>query len=436
MKIAFVSLNREKLPDPVVPLGLLYVMASTPPGHARELWDLCFERDPHAALRARARAFAPDLVAVGMRNVQSADYSGVADNLREYAALIATLRECTAAPIVLGGGGFSVMPRELMLALRPDYGIAGEGERAFPALVDALANGGLERIAGLLYFEGDALREVPRAPDFQRLDALAPPERDAIDPRYYARCGTDSVQTKRGCPMACTYCTYPQIEGRLSRQRSPERVADELEDLARRRAARHVFIVDSTFNLPLSHAKAVCRAMIARGLSLPWTCYVNPIAFDEELAELMARAGCAGMEVGTDSGDDAVLAALQKGFTTRHVRALSARARAAELRDCHTFVLATPGETLDSVRRSLDFVVELDPFAAILMVWTDDHEAVDPSLVPARRALREATLALLEDHHPRFERWIIPALGVRFDARLFRALRASGAAGPLWQHVA
>ncbi|MBX3273116.1 MAG: radical SAM protein, partial [Sandaracinaceae bacterium] len=340
MKIAFVSLNRERLPDPVVPLGLLYVMASTPPGHERELWDLCFERDPHASLRARARAFAPDLVAVGMRNVQSADYSGVADNLREYAALLAILREHTGAPIVLGGGGFSVMPRELMLALSPDYGIAGEGERAFPALVTALETGagGLERIGGLYSFEGEALREVPRAPDFQHLDALAPPARDAIDPRYYARCGTDSVQTKRGCPMQCTYCTYPRIEGSLSRQRSPERVADELEEIARRGAARHVFVVDSTFNLPPSHAKAVCRAMIARGLRLPWTCYVNPIAFDDELAELMARAGCAGMEVGTDSGDDAVLAALKKGFTTHHVRDLSARARAAGLRDCHTFV--------------------------------------------------------------------------------------------------
>jgi hypothetical protein len=81
MRIAFISGNREKLPDAVIPLGILYVMASTPDRHAKSLIDLCFERRPVDALRARIREFRPDVVALGMRNIQNNDYSGISDSL-------------------------------------------------------------------------------------------------------------------------------------------------------------------------------------------------------------------------------------------------------------------------------------------------------------------------------------------------------------------
>src|SRR6185503_9077097 len=151
MRIAFVSGNREHLPDAVTPLGLLYVMASTPDRHEKILIDLCFEPCPAEAL-ARALAEArPDLVALGMRNIQNNDYDGLSDNLAYYAELIAVARAAAGAPVVLGGAGFSVMPAELMQRLRPDYGISGEGEEAFPRLVEALERGGagLDEIGAL-----------------------------------------------------------------------------------------------------------------------------------------------------------------------------------------------------------------------------------------------------------------------------------------------
>ena len=217
VKIAFVSGNREKLPDAVVPLGLLYVMASTPARHERILIDLCFEREPEKALAERIAAFAPELVALGMRNIQSNDYSGVADTLGYYDRLLAAVRGATRAPIAVGGSGFSVMPRELMERLRPDFGLSGEAERGFPQLVDALAaGGGFEAIASLHWFDGGALRSNAPGP-FLDLDALPVPDRGLVDARYYDRYGIESVQTKRGCPLRCEYCTYPIIEGRVGR---------------------------------------------------------------------------------------------------------------------------------------------------------------------------------------------------------------------------
>jgi radical SAM superfamily enzyme YgiQ (UPF0313 family) len=109
----------------------------------------------------------------------------------------------------------------------------------------------------------------------------------------------------------------------------------------------------------------VCRELIARSWATPWTCYANPLGFDREFAELARAAGCAGMEIGSDSGCDEVLARLRKGFTTAHIRDLHERCKDAGIPDCHTFILGTRGETLEDVRRTLAFAEDLAPWSAI-----------------------------------------------------------------------
>ncbi len=437
MRIAFVSGNREKLPDAVIPLGLLYVMAATPERHEKRLVDLCFEGDPAQSLRRALAEFAPDLVALGMRNIQNNDYSGIRDNVSYYAGLIAAAREATSAPIVMGGGGFSVMPRELMAALQPDFGISGEGERAFPELVAALESGAEPSKVGSLHrFVAGELVSNPPEPRFLDMDTLPVPDRRLVDERYYRIYGIDSVQTKRGCPLRCEYCTYPTIEGRVGRAREPKAIVDEMfRALEERPETRHFFIVDSVFNLPRAHAKNVCRELIARGWRVPWTCYANPLGFDEEMAELARAAGCAGMEIGSDSGCDEVLARLRKGFTTADIRRIHDLCAGAGVPDCHTFILGTQGESLDDVRRTLDFAAELDPWSAILMIWVDDYEVLDPELRRERIALRERVGALVRERASAHPHWIVPPLGINFDARLFRRLRRAGLHGPLWQHL-
>jgi radical SAM superfamily enzyme YgiQ (UPF0313 family) len=437
MRIAFVSGNQEKLPDAVVPLGILYVMAATPDHHESTLIDLCFERDPARALSERLRDFSPDLVALGMRNIQGADYSGVSDTLAYYGQLLEAARAATRAPIVMGGPGFSVMPRELMARLRPDFGISGEGEAAFPALCRALetGDGALGEIGSLHWYDGDELRSNASR-GFLAMDGIARPDRRLADPRYYERYGIESVQTKRGCPLRCDYCTYPIIEGRVGRARSPAAVVDEMFlALEQHPGIRHFFIVDSVFNLPKAHAKAVCRELIERSWSVPWTCYANPLGFDREMAELSRAAGCAGMEIGSDSGCDEVLLRLKKGFTTAQVRALHEHCAAAGVPDCHTFILGTTGETLDDVRRTLDFAVSLDPWSAIFMLWVDDREALDPVLRAERDVMRSRIAEILRGYTASQPTWAVPPLRINFDARLFSRLRRRGFHGPLWQHI-
>ena len=437
MRLAFVSANREQLPDPVVPLGLLSVMANTPDHHERELWDLCFERDPVAVLAARLATWRPDLVALGLRNVQNSDYTNIEDNLRYYQRLVAAAREA-GVPVVLGGAGFSVMPREILARLEASWGISGEGEAALPALLACLERGGegLAQVPNLHWWDRGDLRSNPPPAQLLDLDTLRPASRGAADPRYYQRVGIESLQSKRGCPLGCEYCTYPLIEGRRHRLRDPVRVVDELEAaMAAQSDLNHLFFVDSVFTLPAHHAEAICRELIRRNIDLGWTCYANPIGFDRQLAELMKAAGCVGMEVGTDSGSDTVLARQGKGFTVADVHRMHAICQDVGLLDCHTFVLGTTGETLDHVRETLDFLDELEPFAAILMMWMEDLEALDPTLSLQRRVFRDAVRDLLVERCATRPRWIAPQLRIAYDPRIFRILRKKGFTGPLWQYI-
>jgi hypothetical protein len=141
------------------------------------------------------------------------------------------------------------------------------------------------------------------------------------------------------------------------------------------------------------------------------------------------------MEVGSDSGCDEVLESLRKGFTCAQIRSLHEVCMSAGIPDCHSFVLGTRGETLEHVRRTLDFIVELEPFSAIIMIWFDDYEALDPELGKQRIELRSRIEEVLKERRRDFPQWIIPTLGVNFSEALFRVLRRNGLHGPLWQHI-
>ncbi len=433
MRIAFVSANREMLPDACIPLGLLYVLAATPSHHEKKLIDLAFAEDVNDLIADELQKFRPELVAIGIRNIQNNDYSGVSTNLETLKTLLAHIRVHTNAPIVLGGAGFSVMPAELMEVLGADYGISGEGEKLFPMLLECIEQG-KPPPAGVFAKSKAGQNRDPVVKSFLDLDQLTLPDRSLIDRKYYSLYGTDSIQTSRGCPLHCSYCTYPIIEGSSLRLMDPKRVGDEFEQSAAL-GAQHVFIVDSVFNMPAVHAKSICRELITRDNPMPWTCYVNPLSFDDELAELMVQAGCVGMEVGSDSGCDDVLRSLRKGFTTAHIRRLHARAQDVGIADCHTFILGTEGETIEHARQTLDFIVDLDPFAAIIMIWVDDFEALDADYRAERQVLRESIMELLSDSAKAFPHWSIPSLGINFDETAFRIMREGGLRGPLWQYL-
>src|ERR1035437_7168737 len=160
------------------------------------------------------------------------------------------------------------------------------------------------------------------------------------------------VQSRRGCPMDCSFCSTSAIEGRSIRRHSPEMIADWLEQLAA--SGFHNFhFVDNTFNLPLAYAKELCRKIFERDLELNVWCIVYPKWIDSELAQLMAQAGCREVSLGFESGSNRILESINKRFKIEEVRTVSKMFADAGIQRKGFLLLGGPGETRGSVEESL-----------------------------------------------------------------------------------
>lgn len=363
MRVLLISTNRCDLTVPPFPLGLSYVAAAIDERcHDVEVWDAMFEEDWASSLRRRIGTFDPDVIGLSVRNVDDQDIRSPRFLMEDARDMAAVCRAETQATLVAGGPAVSMFPAEALSYLGVDYGIVGEGESALPLLLDALVGrGSLHSVPGLVRREDGQVRQT--APELiPELDQLPPADRRRFDSaRYYAARGTASipnaatVQTKRGCSLSCVYCSTPALEGRELRLRSPGRVIDEVEALAKQGQTR-VHFVDSVFTNPEEHAGAICEELIRRRLEVRWSCTLNPAFCSAGLARLMKRAGCVLVMVGNESGCDRQLAALRKGFTRRDVERCF-EALEGEGVPYHAFLLlGGPGEDRESIDESVDLM--------------------------------------------------------------------------------
>jgi radical SAM superfamily enzyme YgiQ (UPF0313 family) len=364
MRVLLVCTNRESNPYPVSPLGALFVaQAARQAGHRVEVLDLAFSRRPRHALLRAVRRTAPDAVAFSIRNHDNCYYLHPQSYVETNRALAAVVRRHSRAPLILGGSGFSMAPRKWLERLDAHYGIVGEGEVAFPRLLDCLAAGATPQPQPGLLARGAARSESAnvesrnRVPPASRPTVIGrPSHEDCRYERYLAAGGFIGTQTKRGCPFGCVYCVYPQLEGASFRLREPEDVAEELRIVRHDGKGRYFFLTDSVFNAPRDHALAVCERLAAGGVDARWMALCNPVGFDRELAAAMRRAGCIGIEFGLDAVTDKMLARLGKPFDRAQIESALAAAAAADLPFAVHLLFGGPGETLDDLDRTQSFL--------------------------------------------------------------------------------
>ena len=359
MKVLLVATNRERSPYPVAPLGVLCVAsAARAAGHEVKFLDLGPVRMPRHALRKALAADKIQAVAFGIRNLDNCWSFAPRLYFDEVRELVETTRQHFSGPLILGGTGFSVSPQGWMQRLRPDCGVIGEGEFAFPQVLTRLEAGrSLEGMTNVVTGNnGDGSGPTP-AGAIELLGQLPMPAHDLCGyRRYVRRGGFVGVQTKRGCPFKCAYCIYPKLEGRRYRLRPPEAVADEIATVAARSHLRDFFFVDSVFNDPRSHALAICRELQRRRLPIRWSAFCNPTGFDAELAHAMKAAGCNGVEFGLDVASDKMLAALNKPFGTAETRIALRAAQDAGLPFAIYLLFGGPGETWADVEDTQNFL--------------------------------------------------------------------------------
>jgi len=359
---AVLLVNTNRIKPAVAPIGLDYLADSLrAAGHEPALLDLCFSQDVERDMTAAFEAD-PAVIGVTVRNTDDCYLATSAFFLPGIREIVQTIRAHSDAPVVLGGVGFSLMPESVVQYCGADFGVAGEGEETFTALVSALqARADLDAVPGLLWWEDSGLRRNP--PGEASLERLPGRTRSFVDnARYFREGGQAGFETKRGCPMTCMYCADPVAKGRRSRMLPPRMVVSEIQALLSQ-GIDHLHACDCELNLPITHAREVCRAIVDAGLAsrIRWYAYCAVEPFDRETAELMRDAGCAGIDFGADSGCEQMLRRLGRHYGPQALLDAAAACRQAGIPFMYDLLLGGPGETPETVRQSLDLVRKAGP---------------------------------------------------------------------------
>jgi radical SAM superfamily enzyme YgiQ (UPF0313 family) len=359
MRILLISANTETLYMVPLPLGLnLVAVALRNAGHYVEILDLMGKRDDPAAIREALQRVQPDVIGISVRNIDNQNMAEPRFLLEPVRNIVSCCRSCSAAPIVVGGAGFSIFPEATLAYLGADMGIRGEGEMAFPHLLRVLERGEDPSTIPGLCLPGHSVccGSAERAPlaDLPLPDPLLWSIPGCLNQEVWI-----PFQTRRGCPMGCSYCSTATLEGRIIRRHPPEEVINSLD----RHVAcgfRQFYFVDNVFNLPPDYARQLCAALIEADLGISWRCILYPGFINEQLVRSMARAGCVEVSLGFESADPQILTAMNKKFTPDEVRRTALMLASHGIRRNGFLLLGGPGETRESVMESLAFADSLN----------------------------------------------------------------------------
>jgi anaerobic magnesium-protoporphyrin IX monomethyl ester cyclase len=239
--------------------------------------------------------------------------------------------------------------------------VIGEGERTLVELSRAVAEDkDIRRVSGMAFADGDSVFKTSARSRIENLDQLPLPARELLPMARYRALGAPcTVITSRGCPYSCIFCSGHRMFGPKVRFRSPGLVVDEIEKLQHDFGLGKINIVDDTFTLNHSHARAVCEEMLRRSLKIKWSVFARVDRISRDLARLMSRAGCEWVLFGVESADEGILRTIKKGFTPDEVRRGVKIAAEAGINVFNSFILGLPGESRETAHKSLAFGDEL-----------------------------------------------------------------------------
>jgi hopanoid biosynthesis associated radical SAM protein HpnJ len=266
--------------------------------------------------------------------------------------------------IAFVGPHVATLPEESLKASKAiDFVVRGEFDYS---IVDFANGKPLDEIPGASFRRNGGFQHNPEAPVIENLDALPwvtkVYKRDFDITRYNVPFLLNpylSFFTERGCPALCTFCLWPQtLSGHRWRLRSSDDVANEVRfALENFPNLKEIFFDDDTFNIRKSRVIELCAKL--KPLNFTWSC-TSRVTVDYETLKAMKEAGCRLLIVGYESGDPDILKNIKKGATVERAIDFTRDCKKLGLVIHGDFIIGLPGETRDSIRRTIEFAKRLD----------------------------------------------------------------------------
>ncbi len=299
-----------------------------------------------------------DIVGISSTFLTLNDAKTVADLIRE---------QNSSATIVLGGPlSWSIAPKKLLETMpNVDYIVQREGETTFLELIDVIHHGGDPYLVNGIAFrrQGDITITPPRPPlDFETLPLPAWELAGIPSPK---RLPVLPIETSRGCPYHCAYCSEVTYWGKPVRYRSSKRVVDELRSNARRFGITTFRITDSCFSAPPGRSAQICDAiyeqLIKEGIPIKWSAYARLRNLSPDLLVKMKRSGCVALDIGLESGSPKVLQLMGKDYSPEMAVTIAKAAGETGILTNYNLVIGFPGETAETVQATTELIERAAP---------------------------------------------------------------------------
>jgi anaerobic magnesium-protoporphyrin IX monomethyl ester cyclase len=413
---------------PYVPLGILYICSHLRrKGFDVEVFDTTF-----SSMEAFARHLQNETPSV----------LGIYANLMTRKKVVEILRIAKLAgwKVVVGGPEPGAYVREYLDA-GADVVVLGEGEITMEELLPALSadsRDALCKVAGIAFLDecGRVYQTGPRS-QIPELDGQPWPAREAVDIRRYMQTwrdahGTGSLSfiTARGCPYHCRWCSH-QVFGKTHRRRKPANVVDEVEWLLKTYEPDMMWIADDVFTIHHGWLRTYSAEMRRRGLRIPFECISRADRLNPEIADLLAELGCSRMWIGSESGSQRILDAMERGVTVEQVQSAVAICKSRSIQTGMFLMWGYEGEEVQDIEATIEHVKKTDPDVFFTTVaypikGTAYYERVANSLVQVKpwHESSDRELKLHDQRSPEFYKYADRLL--QNEVQLARLQRSGG----------
>jgi radical SAM superfamily enzyme YgiQ (UPF0313 family) len=445
MRVLLISGSREIVHVMVPPIGEAYLASYLiKQDHEVKFLDLALSNDYKKEVSEAIESFYPQVIGISIRNVDSTTYPG---NLFFYLPvknIIQYIKQIVEPdiPIILGGAGFSIFSEEILKDLNHDLGVIGDGEYVFAEILKRIENMEDPRKIekGICFLDDNGVYHQKPPWRVEKLDLLPFPlremmENDAylIDPMNISGPVWGNIQTKRGCPMNCIYCSYRYIEGSCVRYRSPESITEELEIMVNNYGIENVFFVDSIFNLDYNHLKATCQEIINCHIDIKWGANYAPDKNFLDIMPLMKESGAVHFATGIESLSEDMLKSMKKNRSPDDAVLTSQKCMDLEIEQLIHIIVGGPGENKKTVKASLDRLECIKSYNGKL--WQGDGDVIIfigmriyPHTPLQKIAEEDGIIAKRENLlRPKF--YISPKIK---EVELFQIVREYGERNPRW----
>ncbi|MDD5070127.1 MAG: radical SAM protein [Candidatus Omnitrophica bacterium] len=331
-------------------------------GHQVKVFDVDIEKK-HSSFLNFFEEYSPDILGVHLMTWTFHQANNYLKQAKEKNPSVIT---------IAGGAAVTSMPDEVMNNSSFDYGVIGEGEATIVDLVKAIeTKATVENIDGLIWRNKNKITINKPRKYIANLDELNFPARHLVNINKYfdvftrARRFATTV-TSRGCPYSCLYCDRANRMGRQWRSYSNEKIISELVELKSAYGVGEVMFFDDEFIVDRDKTMDLCLRIKKENLNILWECRARVDTVDFELLSAMKQAGCYRIRFGFESGDDGILKILKKQITVRQSLSCADAVKRAGIEIFAYFMMGSPGETVDSLKKTKDLLFAIDPEFAVL----------------------------------------------------------------------